>query len=451
MSLRLVSSPIRRGLYGQVQVPGDKSISHRAAMLASFAHGRSTIRGWLQATDTKATLQACEQLGAGVQWCAEADDPVLLIDGCGGSFKTPEQVLDLGNSGTGVRLLLGLLAGQDCQVGLSGDASLCQRPMGRIIRPLLQMGARFADERARPIAAEQSALLPLRSLGPAGGGLQGIEYHMPMASAQVQAAVLLAGLQAAGDTRVIQPGVCRDHSERMLQHFGADIQRLDAATLVIRRSDLQATDVTVPADISSASFLLAAATLQPGSAVQLAGIGVNPTRDGILRVLAEMGAAVTQGEPSTAAEPVANLRARAAGLHGVDVPEQWVPNCIDEFPLIMALAALADGTTRIRGAAELRVKESDRLAVMSTALQQLGVPLREYDDGVDVTGLCTTGSELQGGRVDAHGDHRIAMSLAVLGMRAAAPILIDNAEQIATSYPQFVAHMNQLGADLQWQ
>jgi len=449
--LRLVSSPVVRGLQGQVLVPGDKSISHRAVLLAAFAHGRSRMHGWLQAADTLATLRACEQLGATLQWCGDEQAPVLQIDGCGGSFKTPAQAVDLGNAGTGVRLLMGLLAGQPCQAELTGDASLRKRPMARIVRPLLQMGARFADERGAPVHAAQSCLLPLRSLGPAQGSLCGIEYRMPMASAQVQAAILLAGMQADGVTTVIQPGECRDHSERMLLHFGADIRRLNATTLEIRRGPLQAADVVVPADISSASFLLAAATVQPGSEVTLPGIGVNPTRNGILRVLQLMGADVEQGSASHAAEPVADLDARHARLQGVDIPEQWVPNCIDEFPIIMAMAALADGVTRIRGAAELRVKESDRLAVMTVALRRLGVELSEYDDGVDVTGLAKTGGKLHGGTVDAHGDHRIAMSMAVLGMRAAAPVVIEHAEEIATSYPQFVEHMNHLGADLQWQ
>ena len=447
----LISNPVGAGLHGQVQVPGDKSISHRAAMLAAFAQGRSHIRGWLQAADTQATLRACEQLGADVQWRGDDNNPLLQIVGCGGSLKTPAQVLDLGNAGTGVRLLLGLLAGQSCTAELTGDASLSQRPMGRIIKPLRQMGARFADQYGSPIDGRQECLLPLRSQGPADGSLHGIDYHMPMASAQVQSALLFAGMQADGVTRLIQPGACRDHSERMLQHFDANIQRLDAASLQIQRSSLQATDVLVPADISSASFLLAAASLQPGSDVRLPGIGVNPTRNGILRVLQLMGARVQSDRPSENAEPVADLRVRAASLQGVDIPRQWVPNCIDEFPIIMAMAALADGTTRVRGAAELRVKESDRLAVMTTALRQLRVEVTEYDDGVDVSGLAASVDRLHGGKVDACGDHRIAMSLAVLGMRATAPVVIAHAEEIATSYPQFVTHMNQLGADLQWQ
>jgi len=449
--LLLVSRPIERGLHGQVQVPGDKSISHRAAMLASFAHGRSCVYGWLQAADTQATLHACEQLGAGVLWCGDEHNPILQIEGCGGHFNNTDLRLDLGNAGTGVRLLMGLLAGQHCRVELCGDASLSRRPMGRILRPLLQLGAQFATVTGEPVDSEHEYCLPLVSLGPGQQPLRGIEYRMPIASAQVQAAVLLAGMQADGVTTVIQPGECRDHSERMLRHFGAAIERLDAATLQIRQAPLQGADVVVPADISSASFLLAAATLQPGSDVRLPGIGVNPSRNGILRVLQRMGAEVEQGSVSAAAEPVCDLRARAARLHGIDIPEQWVPNCIDEFPIIMAMAALAEGTTRVRGAAELRVKESDRLAVMSEALSRLGVVLKEYDEGVDVIGLAAADGELQGGRVDAHGDHRIAMSMAVLGMRAAAPVEIANAEEIATSYPQFVAQMNQLGADLQWQ
>jgi len=352
--LLLVSRPIERGLHGQVQVPGDKSISHRAAMLASFAHGRSCVYGWLQAADTQATLHACEQLGAGVLWCGDEHNPILQIEGCGGHFNNTDLRLDLGNAGTGVRLLMGLLAGQHCRVELCGDASLSRRPMGRILRPLLQLGAQFATVTGEPVDSEHEYCLPLVSLGPGQQPLRGIEYRMPIASAQVQAAVLLAGMQADGVTTVIQPGECRDHSERMLRHFGAAIERLDAATLQIRQAPLQGADVVVPADISSASFLLAAATLQPGSDVRLPGIGVNPSRNGILRVLQRMGAEVEQGSVSAAAEPVCDLRARAARLHGIDIPEQWVPNCIDEFPIIMAMAALAGTEPTWCGAERIR-------------------------------------------------------------------------------------------------
>ncbi|MDA3932811.1 MAG: 3-phosphoshikimate 1-carboxyvinyltransferase [Gammaproteobacteria bacterium] len=459
--MRLLSNPALAGLRGQVQIPGDKSISHRAAMLAAFAHGQSRISGWLQAEDTLATLRACEQLGANISWSGDEQQPIVLITGCAGRFRQPARGLDLGNAGTGVRLLLGLLAGQSLQVELTGDESLRQRPMGRILTPLLQMGAQFSKA-GRPVSehelhAGQPCLLPLHSQGPVNAqtdtspGLQAIDYQLPMASAQVQAAVLLAGLQARGVTTVIQPGECRDHSERMLQHFGAQILRLDQAKLQIQSGPLHAADVIVPADISSASFLLAAATLVPNSEISLPSIGVNPTRNGILRVMQLMGARVIQGPVSAAAEPCADLQAGSASLHGIDIPPDWVANCIDEFPIIMAMAALATGITRIRGAAELRVKESDRLAVMSAALQTLGVRVEEYEDGVDVYGLGGSGAQLRAASVNAAGDHRIAMSLAVLGLRAAGPLCIQHAEAIATSYPQFCAQMNELGATLQWQ
>ncbi len=454
--MSLISKPIAQPLSGQIAVPGDKSISHRAVILASMAKGVSCITGWLDAEDTRATLNACQALGADIQWEQHNDGQQLLkITGTAGQFQPPSHPLDLGNSGTGVRLLLGAVAGQPIVVKFVGDESLSQRPMGRIIKPLQQMGAQFkyADQ------TQTDALvgLPIQTLGPktqaeVSPGLQAIEYAMPVASAQIQASILLAGLQADGETRIHQPAACRDHSERMLRLFGAKCHRESPRTLVIYPGQLQACNVDVPGDFSSAAFLMQAGLLVPGSSVKLPNVGNNPTRNGLLTVINAMQGQVQAEGRSTEwsntqafSEPRADLHVRHSALQGMDVPEHLVSNCIDEFPMIMAMAAVATGVTRIRGAQELRVKESDRIAVMVNALRQLGVMVTEYPDGADVTG-----GAVVGGEVDAHGDHRIAMTLAVLGLLAEQPIVIHNADAIATSYPGFVSDMNQLGASLEW-
>lgn len=452
----LISTPIEQPLSGQISVPGDKSISHRAVILASMASGVSHITGWLDAEDTRATLNACQALGAEVQWEQyNGSQQALKITGTAGQFRAPSQPLDLGNSGTGVRLLLGAVAGQPITVKFVGDESLSQRPMGRIIKPLQQMGAQF--DYAGQTQTQSKICLPIQALGPKTSteltpSLQAIEYVMPVASAQIQTSVLLAGLQAAGETRIHQPGACRDHSERMLRLFGADCQRESPCTLVIYPGQLQACELDVPGDFSSAAFLMQAGLLVPGSSVKLLNVGNNPTRNGLLSVINAMQGQVEVEHLSTEplgtqvfSEPRADLHIRHSALQGADVPERLVSNCIDEFPMIMAMASVAKGITRIRGAQELRVKESDRIAVMVSALQQLGVKVIEYPDGADVMG-----GSVGGGEVDAHGDHRIAMTLAVLGLLAEQAIVIHNADAIATSYPGFVDDMNQLGAKLEW-
>lgn len=443
--MRLISRPVQQPLAGRISVPGDKSVSHRAVIFGALARGQTRIHGWLDAEDTRATLNACRALGAQAEWSTTDDgSPNLMITGCDGRFSEPHEALDLGNSGTGVRLLLGALAGQSINATLTGDESLSKRPMGRIVRPLEQMGGRFEYQER-----DGMLTLPLRSLGPDGGGrLQGIEYNLPVASAQIQAAVLLAGLQAEGVTQVHQPGPCRDHSERMLALFGADIRRESQQTLRISPGTLQAARVDVPGDFSSAAFLLQAALLCPDASVELSRVGINPTRTGLLEVIAGMGGQVGI-EPAPKdefAEPIADLRCQGTALRGYDIPESLASNCIDEFPMIMAMAAVAEGVTRIRGAAELRVKESDRIAVMVTALRQLGIEISEYPDGADIKG-----GKPGGGEVDACGDHRIAMSLAVLGLVASQPVVIRNAQAIATSYPGFVDDLNHLGGRLEWQ
>lgn len=417
------------GLHGSLTPPGDKSISHRALIFSSLAAGCSELSGLLESEDTLATLKACEQLGAIV----ERDAGKIYITGTAGNLQQPASgLLDMGNSGTAMRLLAGVLSGQSFDCILSGDESLNGRPMRRIVAPLKLMGADIQPSRAG------TAPLSIR----ASEGLQGITYNSPVASAQIKSCVLLAGLYASGVTRVIEPRLSRDHTERMLPCFGVE---LPAECSVKGGSRLQAAVFNVPADISSAVFALAAAAVVPGSDVLVRSVGLNPTRKGFLDCLQEMGANITISNRSDqGAEPVGDVRVVYAGrLTAIDVPASRVADMIDEMPLLMALAATADGMTRIREAAELRVKESDRLAVMAAGLEALGIVLKEYPDGIDIEG-----SSLGGGEIESAGDHRCAMSFAVLGLVASAPVHIRQAEYIATSYPGFVEDMNSLGASM---
>ena len=426
----LTVEPARSGLKGEMTPPGDKSISHRALIFSSLAEGRSELSGLLESEDTLATLKACEQLGAVV----ERHEDRIFVTGTGGDLKPPANgLLDMGNSGTAMRLLAGVLSGQGFDSTLSGDDSLNGRPMRRIVAPLTLMGA--------DITASEDGTAPLHIR--ASRGLEGIEYESPVASAQIKSCVLLAGLFASGTTQVKEPHLSRDHTERMLPIFGVDLL---STCRVKGGSKLKACRFSVPADISSAVFALAAAALTPGSDVTLRQVGMNPTRTGFLRCLEAMGADVRITNLSAqSTEPVGDIRLVFNGnLKAIDVPESLVPDMIDELPLLMALAVNAKGTTRIRGAAELRVKESDRIAVMAAGLQKLGVELQEYPDGIDITG-----GKVSGGRVQSSCDHRCAMSFAVLGLVASGPVLIDEAEYIATSYPGFIDHMRRLGAVMQ--
>ncbi|TVQ27889.1 MAG: 3-phosphoshikimate 1-carboxyvinyltransferase [Wenzhouxiangella sp.] len=431
--MKLRVTPISRPLTGRYLPPGDKSISHRLAILGGLAQGETRISGFLDAADTRATLTAMAELGAAV----EESDGLICIRG--GRLKAPAAALDLGNSGTGMRLLCGALCGHPDLVGqelsLVGDESLSGRPMARITRPLGEMGARIrtVDGHA-PLGLQPTKL-------------RGIRYVMPVASAQVKSAVLLAGLFADGDTAVIEPGPSRDHSERLFPAFGVEL--FDAAPGIGVRGgqQLEGGRFHVPGDLSSAAFVIAAGLLAAAEqGIELANVGINPTRDGVLRILRAMGGKLTlsQAEP-IGNEPVGSIKVQPSALTGIDIPAEWVPLAIDEFPVIMALAAVASGTTRIQGAAELRVKESDRLAVMSEQLRRLGVRLEETPDGAVVEG-----GSVRGGQVDSAGDHRIAMSLAVLGLVADGPVEIDHAEWIRTSYPGFVDDMRSLGANLEW-
>jgi len=426
----LVAEPADSGLRGEITPPGDKSISHRALIFASLAAGRSELSGLLESEDTLATLKACEQLGAVVERGPES----IFVTGTGGAFKPPANgLLDMGNSGTAMRLLAGVLSGQNFNSTLTGDESLNTRPMRRIVMPLTMMGADIEP------SVNGTAPLLIRACG----GLKGIEYESPVASAQIKSCVLLAGLFASGTTRVKEPHLSRDHTERMLPIFGVD---LPSPCSVEGGSQLKACRFTVPADISSAVFALAAAAMTPGSDVLVRQAGLNPTRTGFLRCLEAMGADVTiTNQLAQSAEPVGDIRLVFNGeLKAIDVPESLVPDMIDELPLLMALAVTASGVTRIRGAAELRVKESDRIAVMATGLRKLGVKLHEYPDGIDIEG-----GQVSGGRVASAGDHRCAMSFAVLAQVASGRVLIVDAEFIATSYPGFTHDMGRLGAKMQ--
>lgn len=427
--MRLSVKPAEAPLNGRVQPPGDKSMSHRALIFGGLAEGTTRITGLLESGDTNATREAMAQLGARFEVRGDA----LEVTGLGAEGpRQAEALLDMGNSGTAMRLLAGVLAGQGFTSTLSGDVSLNSRPMGRVIRPLQLMGA--------DIEAEEGGRAPLRIAG--RSPLTAIDYDSPVASAQVKSCVLLAGLYADGVTSVREPRLSRDHTERMLPQFGVT---LGPGPSIEGGQRLQATRFRVPADPSSAAFLAAAALLVPGSDVTLEGVGMNPTRDGFFRVLERMGARIEREETGdSGGEPIADLRVRySPALQGVDVPAEWIPAMIDEVPVLLALAACASGTTRIREAEELRVKESDRIAVMATGLARLGVNVKEYPDGIDVVG-----GPCRHALVEAAHDHRCAMSFAVLGLRAEGGVTIDGAEYIDTSYPGFRHDLASLGAEL---
>ncbi|TVQ37331.1 MAG: 3-phosphoshikimate 1-carboxyvinyltransferase [Geminicoccaceae bacterium] len=428
------SGPLR----GTVAVPGDKSISHRALLLGALASGTSTIRGLLEGEDVRATWQALGKLGVPIERAGDA----VVVHGVGvGGLRAPDDVLDLGNAGTGVRLLMGVLAGHGFAATLTGDASLRRRPMGRVLRPLQQMGVR--------VSGQDGDRLPLTMTG--SDQLMPIAYASPVASAQVKSAVLLAGLHAMGVTEVSEPSPSRDHTETMLAAMGAVIQRgYDAAgrptVAITGQPELRPFELDVPGDPSSAAFPLAAALLQPGSEVVIRQIGMNPTRTGLIEVLQLMGADIAlENAANLAGEAVADLVVRGSALRGIEVPPEMAPSMIDEYPILAVAAAFAEGTTLMQGIGELRVKESDRLQAMADGLTAAGVRAAAGPDWLRVEG--GRGVRPQGGNVvDAQHDHRIAMSFAVLGLNAAAPITVDGAETIATSFPGFVELMQLLGA-----
>jgi 3-phosphoshikimate 1-carboxyvinyltransferase len=409
-------------LHGAIDVPGDKSVSHRAIMLAALVDGTSRIDGFLEGEDTRATATAFARMGVRID---APEEGVRVVHGVGiDGLQPPGGAIDCGNSGTGMRLLAGLLAGQRFDSVLVGDASLSRRPMRRVTEPLSRMGA---------LIESGDGLPPLRIRG--GRTLRGIECTLPVASAQVKSALLLAGLYAQGETHVREPHPTRDYTERMLAAFGWPVAFVPGEAALLGGFRLQATDVRVPADFSSAAFFIVAATLVPGSELRLHQVGMNPRRTGLLHVLRAMGADIveeTAGEQG--GEPVADLVVRHAPLRGIDVPVDRVPDMIDEFPALFVAAACAQGATTIRGAAELRVKESDRIATMAAGLRALGIRVDEAPDGARIEG-----GELRGGAVDSHGDHRIAMAFSVAAQLAGREVRIRDVANVATSFPGFEA------------
>jgi len=419
-------------LRGEISVPGDKSISHRAIMLAAIAEGRSRISGFLEGEDTRATARIFAQLGVRIE-APEASERIVHGVGLHG-LRGCSESLDCGNAGTGMRLLTGLLAGQGFASVLVGDASLSKRPMSRVIEPLRQMGAQ--------LTSTDGGLPPIRI--DINKDLQGIDCKTKVASAQVKSAILLAGLYAHGETRVIEPHPTRDYTERMLRAFGWPIEFAPGQVRLSGGHRLRATDVSVPADFSSAAFFLVAASVIPGSDLLLRRVGMNPRRTGLLAALRLMGADITEENPDEqGGEAVANLRVRHAQLRGIAVPEALVPDMIDEFPALFVAAAVAEGRTTISGAAELRVKESDRIAVMAIALRAMGAAITETPDGAVIDG-----GSLCGADTDSHGDHRIAMSLAVAAQCASGETCIGDCENVATSFPGFVELARSIGFEL---
>lgn len=414
---------------GRVRVPGDKSISHRSIMLGSLAEGTTEVEGFLEGEDALATLQAFRDMGVVIEGPHHGR---LTIHGVGlHGLKAAPGPIYLGNSGTSMRLLAGLLAAQDFDSVLTGDASLSRRPMGRVAEPLRAMGAQIET------AAEGRPPLTIKG----GQTLKGLTYEMPIASAQVKSSLLLAGLYAQGTTSVIEPAPTRDHTERMLRGFGHSVKVDKSKVSLASGSELKAARIEVPADISSAAFFMVAASIAEGSDLLLEHVGINPTRTGVIDILRLMGADITlENQREAGGEPVADLRVRSAPLKGIEIPEALVPLAIDEFPVLFVAAACAQGRTVLRGAQELRVKESDRIQVMADGLLELGVSVEPTPDGIIIEG-----SQIGGGIVHAHGDHRIAMAFSVAALRAQAPIQIHDCANVATSFPNFLALSAQVG------
>jgi len=417
-------------LTGRLRVPGDKSISHRAIMLGALAEGRTEITGFLDGEDCLATLATFQALGVRIE---RPEARTVHIDGVGlRGLQAPAAPLDMGNSGTAMRLLCGVLAGQEFDCTLVGDASLSRRPMRRVTEPLAAMGAR--------IDTADGGTPPLRVHG--GQPLRGAHHPLQVASAQVKSALLLAGLWADGETCVTEPAPTRDHTERMLAGFGYEVRRQGATVCITGGGRLHGGAVDVPADISSAAFFLVGASIAPGSDLVLEHVGVNPTRTGVIDILRLMGADITlENSREVSGEPVADLRVRHAPLHGIAIPEALVPLAIDEFPAIFIAAACASGETRLSGARELRVKESDRIQVMADGLRELGISHDVLADGIRIDGA----GMFAGGMIQSHGDHRIAMAFAVAGLCANAPIRIADVANVATSFPGFVSAATGVG------
>ncbi|MFM6355654.1 MAG: 3-phosphoshikimate 1-carboxyvinyltransferase [Planktothrix sp.] len=430
----LTIQPPKSGLslQGRIRIPGDKSISHRALMLGALANGVTTIEGLLLGADPRSTAQCFTRLGAEI---SELNSERVKVKGIGlGNLQEPTEVLDAGNSGTTLRLMLGILASHPGKFfTVTGDSSLVRRPMSRVTKPLQQMGATIWGRQGgsyAPLAVQGQTLRP-------------IHYFSPIASAQVKSCILLAALMTEGETTVTEPALSRDHSERMLKAFGANITvEPDTFSVIVKGpAQLQGQHVVVPGDISSAAFWLVAAAIVPGSELVVENVGVNPTRTGILEALERMGANLQlENERLVAGEPVADIRVKYSPLKACEIGGDTIPRLIDEIPILAVAAAFAEGTTIIKDAEELRVKESDRIAVMATQMSQLGAKITERSDGLEITG----GAPLKGTEVDSDTDHRIAMSLAIAGLNAQGKTTIHRAEAAGISYPNFVATLSQI-------
>ena len=417
---------------GRVRVPGDKSVSHRSIMLGGIAEGPTEVSGFLASADCLATLEAFRAMGVTV----DQHSPVMLtVHGRGlHGLAKPRQVLDMGNAGTAIRLSMGLLAGQRFETVMTGDASLRSRPMERVAKPLRMMGAQIQTTDGKP---------PV-TISPAQR-LQGIEYELPMASAQVKSAILLASLYAEGTTTVTEPAPTRDHTERMLRGFGVKVEAGAGRVRLAGGQKLHGGRIEVPGDISSAAFFLVAGCLAGADGFVVENVGINPTRTGVIEILRLMGADLrVHPRPSQGGEPVADIEVRHSTLKGIAVPEELVPLAIDELPVLFIAAAAAEGETTFSGAAELRVKESDRLAVMAEGLARCGVPHELAPDGIRIEG----GHRFKGAEIDSHGDHRIAMSFAVASLLADGELMIRDTENVGTSFPGFVEAARGVGLDV---
>ncbi|MBL7031690.1 MAG: 3-phosphoshikimate 1-carboxyvinyltransferase [Nitrospira sp.] len=436
-----ISVRYRGPLLGEVTPPSDKSISHRAIMFSSLAEGKSVIRNFLRAEDPMRTLEAFKQMGIDIKEQRSAvsgqrsdngtQTNEIIVEGKGlYSLKEPKGAIDCGNSGTTMRLLSGLLAGQPFDSTLTGDEFLLKRPMQRVIGPLTQMGAE--------ISSEEGGLPPLKIKG---GRLKPIEYNSPIASAQVKSAILLAGLYCDGTTTVIEPGRSRDHTERMLKALGGGIKIDGLHVSITGGAALGPMDITVPGDLSSAAFFIVAGLIVPGSELVVRNIGINPTRTGIIDVLKAMGADIrVDNERDVSGEPVADIFASYSELNGIDIDGDMILKAIDEFPILCVAAAKAKGTTKITGAGELRVKESDRIAVMASELNKMGINVKELEDGIEIEGT----EDLEPAQVISHGDHRIAMSMIIAGLTAKGETTVDDTDCVNTSFPGFMEMLEKL-------
>lgn len=426
-SIHYTSHPVT-ALRGEIAVPGDKSISHRSIMFGAIANGITTVEDFLEGEDCLATIRAFREMGV----CIEGPEAKqVVIHGVGKyGLKKPDAIMDCGNSGTSIRLLSGLLAAQPFDTRLTGDASLRARPMNRVARPLMQMGAKIETTNGCP---------PLTIYG--GQKLHGITYDMPQASAQVKSCLLLAGMYAEGDTTIIEPDISRDHTERMLATMGYPVKRVGNAMTIDSRRECSGVAIKVPGDLSSAAFFIVAATIIPASCLTIRNVGMNPTRTGVIELLTQMGASIcVANQRFYGEEPVADLTIRSALLTGIDIPPHLVSLAIDEFPILFVAAACAKGKTVLRGAEELRCKESDRIGAMAEGLVRLGIDAAPTDDGIVIHG-----GVLTGGMVDSHHDHRIAMAFSIAGAAATSPVSIRNCNNVSTSFPNFLAVAYQCG------